>query len=42
MKTKKDIESIAAWKNNHEHKLAQELGKNKWYKKYEVHISIVE
>ena len=31
-------ESIRAWKNNPEHQQAQELGKSKWYKSYQVQI----
>ena len=32
------IEHIRAWKNNSEHQQAQELGKTKWYKSYQVQI----
>jgi len=31
-------EDIKAWKENNDHKKAQELGKNKWYKSYSVQI----
>lgn len=36
------IEAIQAWKNNAEHKLAQEKGKKDWYKVYKVRIAKVE
>lgn len=31
-------EQIADWKNDPEHKRAQELGKSKWYKSYQVEV----
>ncbi|MCW8860017.1 MAG: antibiotic biosynthesis monooxygenase [Deltaproteobacteria bacterium] len=30
---------IKAWKNDPEHQQAQELGKTKWYKSYQVQIA---
>lgn len=34
----KDLESIAAWKENLEHKSAQRLGRDRWYSEYSVRI----
>jgi heme-degrading monooxygenase HmoA len=34
----KNLEEIQKWKENGEHLVAQELGKNKWYKAYNVEI----
>ena len=31
-------EQISAWKNDPEHKHAQELGRSKWYKSYSVQV----
>lgn len=36
------INSIKAWKNNVDHKLAQKLGKEKWYSSYKTRITKVE
>ena len=33
-----DLEDIKQWKENPEHKIAQELGRTKWYKWYQVQI----
>lgn len=38
----KDMKSIKRWKSNIDHKLAQELGKQKWYKSYKVRIAKIE
>jgi len=38
----KDEYSILAWKSNLEHQEAQKLGKEKWYKKYQLRICKVE
>ena len=38
----KDLQSIAHWKNNHEHQHAQELGRQKWYKHYRIRVCKVE
>lgn len=35
-------EQIIAWKQDPEHKLAQELGYSKWYKSYTVQVVKVE
>jgi len=35
-------EQIIAWKQDPEHKLAQELGRSKWYKSYKVQVVKVE
>lgn len=32
------LEDIKKWRDNSEHKMAQELGKRKWYKEYSVEI----
>ncbi len=37
-----DREAISAWKNNIDHKLAQKLGREKWYSDYKVRIAKVE
>jgi heme-degrading monooxygenase HmoA len=37
-----NIESIAAWKKNSEHLIAQKLGKEKWYKQFTIRICKVE
>lgn len=36
------LEDIASWKNNIEHKEARKLGKEKWYKQYQLRICKVE
>ena len=36
------IEAIKNWKQNTEHLLAQELGKQQWYEHYKVRICLVE
>ena len=38
----KDLESIKSWKNNTEHKIAQQKGKSDWYKQYTVMIAKIE
>jgi len=38
----KDEDSINAWKHQIDHKEAQRLGKQKWYKRYMLRISKVE
>ena len=35
-------EQIVAWKEDPEHKKAQELGRSKWYKSYKVQVVKVE
>lgn len=36
------LEAILAWKNNAEHTVARKLGKELWYKKYQLRICKVE
>ncbi|QTE23475.1 antibiotic biosynthesis monooxygenase family protein [Polaribacter cellanae] len=36
------LEDIVAWKNNFEHTAARNLGREKWYKKYQLRICKVE
>ena len=36
------LEAIQNWKNNTEHLRAQQLGKEKWYKKYKLRVARVE
>lgn len=38
----KDLESIKNWKNNQEHKVAQKLGRSKWYSDFKVRVCKVE
>jgi heme-degrading monooxygenase HmoA len=38
----KSLEAIKAWKNNAEHRIAQELGRTKWYDSYYLRIAKVE
>ena len=38
----KDIESIRNWKENTEHKIAQQKGKSHWYESFKVRITKVE
>lgn len=37
-----NLESIKHWKENSNHKIAQELGKKMWYKQYKTRIAKVE
>ena len=37
-----DLEAIAAWKMDAEHRIAQETGQALWYEHYEVRIARVE
>ena len=37
-----DLESIRKWKAQAEHRLAQRLGKEKWYATYRTRIALVE
>ncbi|MDD7914219.1 antibiotic biosynthesis monooxygenase family protein [Polaribacter ponticola] len=37
-----DLEAIIAWKNNLEHIEARNLGRQKWYKQYQLRICKVE
>ncbi|MCB0525081.1 MAG: antibiotic biosynthesis monooxygenase [Saprospiraceae bacterium] len=36
------LEAIKSWKNNAEHKVAQQMGLNKWYSRYKTRICLVE
>ena len=36
------LAAISAWKNNMEHSAVRELGREKWYKKYQLRICKVE
>lgn len=38
----KTLEDIVNWKNNIEHTKARDLGREKWYKKYQLRICKVE
>ncbi|MFA3790219.1 antibiotic biosynthesis monooxygenase [Aliiglaciecola sp. SL4] len=38
----RDLESIKVWKNQQQHLVAQQLGKQKWYQAYSVRIAKVE
>jgi len=38
----KDLESIKAWKQQTDHKLAQQKGRTDWYKQYKTRICKVE
>lgn len=38
----RDKESIARWKSNTQHQIAQQLGKTKWYNHYVLRICLVE
>ncbi len=38
----KDRQSIANWKENLEHRVAQQQGKEKWYDTYQVEVARVE
>lgn len=38
----KDLESIKTWKQQTDHKLAQQIGRTDWYKQYKTRICKVE
>lgn len=38
----KDLESIKNWKQNTDHLLAQQFGKEKWYESFTTRICLVE
>jgi heme-degrading monooxygenase HmoA len=38
----RDLKSIALWKMNSEHQLAQQFGYEKWYKQFKTRIAFVE
>jgi len=37
-----DLESIERWKDHAEHRLAQAMGRRKWYSSYRIRIALVE
>ena len=37
-----DRESIRKWRNQADHKMARKLGRDKWYRSYDIHIARVE
>jgi heme-degrading monooxygenase HmoA len=37
-----DLKSIKQWKAQAEHRLAQQMGKDKWYSSYKTRIALVE
>jgi len=37
-----DRDSIDHWRQHSQHKLAQKLGREKWYQSYQIHIAKVE
>ncbi len=37
-----DLKAIKKWKNNTEHKIAREKGRNLWYKSFKTRIAKVE
>ena len=38
----KDLDAIKNWRNNSEHSLAREMGREKWYKAFKLRICKVE
>ena len=38
----KDLAAIQVWKQQVEHRLAQKIGKERWYRQYQVRIAKVE
>ncbi len=38
----RDLKSIKSWKENTEHSIAREKGRNKWYKTFKIRIAKVE
>jgi len=38
----RDLESIKSWKENSEHLIAKEKGREEWYKNYKIRIAKVE
>ena len=38
----KSLEDIARWKNDPEHQRAQQLGREKWYREFQVEIAQVQ
>jgi len=38
----RDLESIKKWKENSEHRIAQEKGRNQWYTTFKTRVALVE
>ena len=38
----RDLEAIEAWRNNIEHRIARQLGRDRWYDAYELRVAKVE
>ena len=38
----KDLPSIARWKANAEHRIAQKIGRDKWYASFKTRVALVE
>lgn len=38
----RDLESIKHWKQQAEHRLAQAMGRERWYRRYKTRIALVE
>jgi heme-degrading monooxygenase HmoA len=38
----KDMESVRAWKSVSEHRMAQKLGRERWYRAYRTRVCVVE
>ncbi len=38
----RDLDAIRKWKDNADHQLAQQLGREKWYSWYKVRIAFIE
>ena len=38
----RDLESIAAWKQNAEHQIAQQMGRGEWYKTFNTRVALDE
>ncbi len=38
----RDRESIQNWRDQADHRLAQQMGRDKWYRSYDIHIARVE
>lgn len=36
------LEAIAAWRDHAEHQVAQQMGRERWYDQYQLHITRVE
>ncbi|QRK05695.1 antibiotic biosynthesis monooxygenase [Archangium violaceum] len=38
----KDMDSVRAWKSVSEHRMAQKLGRERWYRAYRTRVCVVE